>query len=391
MARTSGSFSRTTPSTAYGGSQRSQDASDDYWKKLFSGTDYEDLYNSIVNSYGVAPPKTFWGMLTGQNATNAYQHEMSKRDELSALAEKMYNEEYSSYENQAQMMREAGLNPDLLGVSGGASSEMSPDGVNPNIRSENGLGVIGSLASLCMTAVGAASSAVGLVGAGLSLDSQRLSNLNSMDNFALSYILDLVDPKSVIDGSLADDVRSDVISSSGGFAKSVYGMNRRMQRQFTASVSRQLDSPKFLEQYYGFMSRGASNRKSYISDTSGDYYNQQDEAMRILFGELISAQQNSQKSMNDFNREFYDSRDANLLAGAESSSAERTSSDNLEYKNSNAFRKSVNKKLGDAFENGNLFAGALLGILNELLGLGMKPMNFTPFGLAEGLNAIGSF
>lgn len=379
----------TSNPTSYGGSQRNDAVSESYWSELFLGTDYEDLYKSIMLKYNTAPPNTFWGALTGQNKTNAYNHQMAMQDELGALAEKIYNEDYQSPASEAERMRSAGLNPDLLGLSGAVSPEMSPNGI-PEVSASNGLSAVGSLASLCMTAISSATSVMGAIGAGLDLESKRLSNLNQMDNFALSYILDNVDPLSVISGELADDVRSDIISSSSSFGKRVYGFNRRQQRQFTDSIVRKLDSPQFFEQYYGFMARGSSNRNTFIGNTSGDYYDQQDEAMRILFGELITAQMNSQKSVNEFNREFYDSRDPFALASAEISTADRTSSDNLEYKNSNAFRKSINEKLGKAFDDGNLFAGALLGILNELLGLGLKPMNFTPAGLAEGFNAIGN-
>lgn len=344
-----------------------------YWDDLFKDTDYYDQYKSIWTKYETETPWTFWGWLTGQNATNQYKHDMSRQDELVALHQKMYDENYMSYKNQAQEMRDAGMNPDLSGVSpqAGSVGAMNRAGI-PDGQAANPLGIVGSIASSLMSVVGIASEIYGTYAKSLELDNMKIDNAQKMDSYALSYVLDNVEPRSVVDGSLADDVRVDLIDSSRNFARKYYSMNNRQSRQFQNAVSRKLDSPEYFSKYYGFMSSGSSSRKSYVQDTSGSFYDDQDETMRILFGELIDAQYKSsiaeskaKKNISDYNSKYYSSLNPYEAAKAENETNITKSDFAITDRASKLFYIESRKKLYEAFKNGNTLAGIVLALLNN--------------------------
>lgn len=72
-------------------------------------------WNSIVNQIGDGLT-SFWNKFTGLTDEEVYQ-----RSRADALEDRDFN----SIPNQVQLMRDAGLNPDLLGVSEGSSSDLS--------------------------------------------------------------------------------------------------------------------------------------------------------------------------------------------------------------------------------------------------------------------------
>lgn len=312
------SINRQTSSTGYGGSQRSQDVSDDYWEKLFSGTDYYDLYQSIMNSYGVAPPNTFWGALTGQNKTNAYQHEMSKRDELSALAEKMYNEEYNSYANQSELMREAGLNPDLLGVTGGASSEMSPDGVNPNIGAANGLDVIQGAAGIVINAF---TLGKGIAEGVMSFKSMKLDNLAKRMTLAVD-LASFITPQNALEHDASAQYGEIDMLTSSLFRK-------RDSRKMSHLLKQIVEHPRFKEGYYTNLNNYGKNRFEYFTTSSGEHWDDDDKVMDVISRGLsdivaLSFKTSKERQISDDIEaiEFNDSFDSALSGSAENSENE---------------------------------------------------------------------
>lgn len=346
---------------------RTTEKNDRYWSDLFVGTEYEDAYNSIISKYNIDTPDTFWGWLTGKNQTNAYQHEMSKGNDLFALQQKMQDEQYQSYENQVSLMRQAGLNPDLQQVQGGASSQLSPTGIPENVAAENGFSVVGSLASVAMSAVGIAQQFMSTLGSSLSLDSIRLDNLEKMDTYALTYLLD--NGVSPLSATVSGDERTVMVENLWKLqdyayeaGRKDYGFNNRQARTFANSVRKLSDSPKLFEQYYGFMSRGSAHRRDYLGNTSGSFYSQQDEAMRLLIGPLLDAQQNAKKSQDSYNLDYYSNLDGSAIAESQNAVAEDIK---VNSQTNKVLLKKWNDSLNEAFDNGNVFAGVLLSILNQ--------------------------
>lgn len=163
------------------------------YDSIFNGTPYEDMYKSIVQKYQSGSPVTWFGEITGDNLTNAYSHQQNLISELLGLVQKKYNEEYDKaqvedarkYEsplNQSNLMKQAGLNSDLLGVgtsgvSPSSSSDMGSSGVT-DISLPNPLKFLGDF-------IGAASNAAAFtlqsVQAGQSLMTGRLDMMDKID------------------------------------------------------------------------------------------------------------------------------------------------------------------------------------------------------------------
>lgn len=189
----------TTSSTSRDLSNAQQQTEREDWNpysrydKLFKGTPYESLYNSILQKYRFSPPGTVLGFFDGSNIKNAHNHIQAMYTELNQLVEKMYNEQYDkaqvedarNYEsplNQSNLMKQAGLNPDLLGVGNSGVSPSSASNLgaapSPDISFPNPLKFLGDF-------IGAASNAAAFtlqsVQAGQSLMNGRLDMMDKID------------------------------------------------------------------------------------------------------------------------------------------------------------------------------------------------------------------
>lgn len=324
-----------------GQSGQSSRYSMDYWNNLFQDTEYWDAYQSILNKYNVSTPNTFWGILTGKNATNQYEHSMARNDELNALYQKMRDEEYQSYSNQVQEQRKAGLNPDLNGVQAGQVGQSSSTGV-PNVSAENPF-------STLMSIFGMATSFQSILSSGLQLDSMRLDNQQKMDSFALSYLVDNVSPQSFDNGELSQDIRFGLIDTAAKFGRKFYGFNGRQARSFRDAVTRKMDSPEFLKSFYGFMNEAETSRSGYLNNISQPFYDQQDETMRLLLGPMLKSEFNTRKKRADTEYKHLD----NL------------SVDYDMQKSENAWMSEVYKGLYTSYKDGNTFSGVVLWLIKQ--------------------------
>lgn len=314
------SFGESSQSNSYGGSQRNQAISDDYWNDLFANTDYYGLYQSIMDSYNVAPPNTFWGFLTGQNKTNAYQHEMQKRDELSALAEKMYNEQYASFANQASLQRQAGLNPDINGVDGGFTSDLAPDAPNPSISAQNPLDVVQGAAGVLLNAF---SLGKGIAEGFLSFKSMRLDNYAKKMALA-GDLAGFITPQSAYgfeDGASSQYQQIDMLTSSL--------FRKRDARMMSHYLKQIVENPYFKSGYYGNLKSYSRDRQDYFINTSGDHWSEDDKVMDILSKGLsdvvnlaLKSSANRTVSDNQEAVEFNDIFDSSLSATSENSENE---------------------------------------------------------------------
>lgn len=93
-----------------------------FYDDIFRDTDYWDTYQGILQQYSNTPPDTWLGSITGKNSQRLYEHYQNRDAALNALLEQMRADEYNSTSSQVERDRAAGLNPDLLGVNGGAES-----------------------------------------------------------------------------------------------------------------------------------------------------------------------------------------------------------------------------------------------------------------------------
>lgn len=109
--------------------------------------------DGIFNPYDYISQKNYKMNRRGQAS---YTEDLARLTYAADLRQQEFQNEYNSYENQVRLMREAGLNPDLLGVqTSGASSPGPSAGANPmsgiptNLQqATNVVGIISNVASL---------------------------------------------------------------------------------------------------------------------------------------------------------------------------------------------------------------------------------------------------
>lgn len=294
-----------------------------------------------------------------------------------------YQNEYNSPVAQAQRMREAGLNPDLLGVEqGGTSADGSaPGAVAP--EGSNPMDVAGNIFSLFSTAMSVANGLMSFKSASESVNSQIIDNVNKLDGFATSFLVDNLVPDSFTsDGQLLEDRKTDIISSARSVAQKRYGFNSRMSKRFEDSVVRKIDSPDFIKQFYETMNKSEESRQDYLYKTSGDLYSQADELMRLLLDPVIKHQHSLEKSMrsrgvseNDYYSDVYGVLDADSFAERENILNTFDSANLRRDFYGSSLYYDMNKSLWKSYKRGNILSGIYLAlsystrsIKNSLLG-----------------------
>lgn len=109
--------------------------------------------DGIFNPYDYISQKNYKMNRRGQAS---YTEDLARLTYAAELRQQEFQNQYNSYENQSRLMREAGLNPDLLGVqSSGASATGPTSGANPmsgiptNLQqATNAVGIISNVAHL---------------------------------------------------------------------------------------------------------------------------------------------------------------------------------------------------------------------------------------------------
>lgn len=313
-----------------------------HWDNLFKDTDYWDSYQSIINAYDEPTPQTLWGALTGKNETNAYNHQMARNNAIDALAQKMRDEQYQSYENQVQQQRKAGLNPDLNGVQAGQVGQSSSNGV-PDVSAESPLRVANDIFSAVMSAYNLATQYQNTLSSSFDLDSQRIDNQMKMDLFAGNYILGNIVPASfTTDGKLREDAVIGLIQNAGKYGRKFNNFSRRQLRSFQDSVTRMINNPESTKRFYDILSGSESSRRSYLMQTSGSFYNESDAVMRDMLGPLVNTMYNLTKVQK----------------------SNRLSDENL-YKAYKSSGRDIVDNLHKSYNKGNTMAGVALFLLNH--------------------------
>lgn len=113
-----------------------------------------------------------------------------------ALLQKEYDEKYNSASEQAERLREAGINPDLSDVSAGEAAGLPDDGNPPVPPVADDLQMAGNIASMTLSGLQAAFGLAGNVGSlvGQLLDnrSKKISNIQQEDNFLMDAITNVL-------------------------------------------------------------------------------------------------------------------------------------------------------------------------------------------------------
>lgn len=312
LNKANSSVGNSSTPTGYGGSFRNESINEQYYEQLFKGTDYYDLYRSIINSYNVSVPQTFFGNITGKNQTNAYNHEMSKRDELNALAEKMYNEKYNSPLEDVKRLRASGLNPDFQGLSGASASPTTPNGIPQNVSAENGVPIIQSAIGVLINVVGIAKTFVdGYFQVDSMLNQKAMNELNLIDKANNTA-------ESMVMGSpyLFPDNPLDVSSDSIRAAMKINGVRgRRASRYVQDAIGRVVNNPELFSRYK--QARVNSMKLSSEESALEPIIEALGKLMGLEMQSSLQAQIDSNKatsSKSNFDSSYYDSLDPGTKA-----------------------------------------------------------------------------
>lgn len=160
------------------------------YKHGYDGVDFSSIpEEGRINPYDYISQDNYYSTKRGQAA---YAEDLAQLQYLADLRQQdwqnAYNEaqladsrEYNSYENQANLMREAGLNPDLLGVSSGSSSPLSSaSGPSGGANPMQGMPTLGETTGNIISIIGTvAQVASGLFTGGLSAIGATLSNASA--------------------------------------------------------------------------------------------------------------------------------------------------------------------------------------------------------------------
>lgn len=106
------------------------------YDEIFKDTPYWDTYQATLNQYAQGPEAQWLGFL-GADAKNAYQHNQSRMNAINALLEQKRLDEYNDPASQAAREKQAGLNPDLTGLSDVGQSDSASTPNQSDMQYEN--------------------------------------------------------------------------------------------------------------------------------------------------------------------------------------------------------------------------------------------------------------
>lgn len=188
--------------------------------------------DGIFNPYDFISQKNYRMNRRGQAS---YTEDLARLQYAAELRQQEFQNEYNSYENQARLMREAGLNPDLMGVQQGQSASAPNAGANPmsgiptNMQqATNAVGIVTNVASLVTS----------MLQGGLGISNafrQQLSGDMSLMTQAMSMMYDYGMKGFGAFSMLPNRVRKRIFNSSGQAHDNIkYGSQAESNRLVTA-------------------------------------------------------------------------------------------------------------------------------------------------------------
>ena len=197
----------------------------------------------------------------------AYQHDLQEAQYAAELQMMMYQNEYNSPTAQAQRQREAGINPDLAGVSGEASSGMQGNANPANITAEDPASTMLGLVPTVMSLITGLSSGIFGVSQGIQqLESGKLDNLRKS--------LGLIQPAGDMIGALNADasvggdgqMQFSALADVDTFLKKV---PRRYRKTLGQYLTNYVGSPQYMTGIYDRLS-GRNQSKGQYAKTAVD-------------------------------------------------------------------------------------------------------------------------
>lgn len=318
---------------------------------IFKDTDYWDTYQSIVNQYKDGVPYNWFRGLTGKHSTDVYNHKMAYSNALNALVEQMRLDEYNSPKEQVKREKEAGLNPDLTGVSGsGLSDSASTPNENP-LQFENPIPhMVSFLSMVGNAAIGVQS----MMSQKIVNDGMRLQNLDLADNIVLREL-----GRANLDPQGADIIPSFKLGFNTGSRHQDKYLERRASALYD-SISHKIATKSYERDL-------ANIRKETFDITSSAGYSSDDDFYEALANEMAKAYQDvlnlelNTRSKSLSNESTYlDNVDPTASAQSLNESHRRSSNRDKQWNNAITTQRGMIKFLQKWSKKGSVAATSIL-------------------------------
>ena len=255
--------------------------------------------DQIIDPYALVNPANYRKSRTGQAQ---YNSDLLQAQQYAERQEAAYQEWYNSPEQQAIRDREAGLNPDLVGLSGSeaADTEQNPNSPIAGQQTNGQLAIesINLVMSVVQTAASVATLAQGIPNIGKQgklldsqIDAQNIANVNSFEQiahnaiaskFATFHAAETAAGRAVdVAKYFADDANfADILPSYAPSDSPMYQHALARVRKGSESV---------LASAYGTNADAAQNQQSFARLLANPYANSNTVVMSAILEPLMSA------------------------------------------------------------------------------------------------------
>lgn len=147
-----------------------------------------------------------------------YQHDLAGLQYIAALRQQEFENEYNSPSNQVRLMRDAGLNPDLLGIDSVSDSSSLDDpnfsGASVPTRAQEVMNIFSVVSSTFSMASSLMTGGLQMFSGLADLDAKNISNVSSLLGLGKDYA-SMSQPSSLVYGSsdiLGDSIQASLLS-----------------------------------------------------------------------------------------------------------------------------------------------------------------------------------
>lgn len=289
------------------------------------------------------------------------------------VASIMQQNEFNDPSAQAARMRQAGINPDLLGtqgVSDSASPVQDVNGMSPNMEDDFGkVQQFGTaILNLCQVGFGLAKDIMTFKQMSTALQDQDIDLAKKFMNFANEYVLQNAPPEPFNNEKSYREYTDKMINNLSSFG---YDFTRtRRQRKIWENVV----NPKFFnsETYKNITSnwlKGGQNMQeisrldkpfSFRNRKPWSAFDDVSQELGTFSRQAYKAMKKSQTMQESYNAEYYQNLNPDMNAKAQNEVAKQTyQSANIDRLMNQTMSKIVNKLSKDA-NNGDMLASGLL-------------------------------
>lgn len=245
-------------------------------RKLLAGE--KDIFSSATPA---VDPET--GVTNPYSALDPYSYGFSRREKMryqqdlqqaiweSELQMRNYQEDYDSPINQAQRLREAGINPNLEGVEPGSSVGMNHSGVNPmeniSTNGEIAMNAFNGLTSILSTAMGISTGLSSIANTRLDIAGKKADLALGMRSPAIQYLTDYF---TLSDYTNASDFRTAIKSLDPNMLLDDapdYG-SKSANSAFRQQVRQLLSSDNLYNELQAIRNKGVKEYKDYVGQTT---------------------------------------------------------------------------------------------------------------------------